>query len=212
MSKMLYKYRGVENLERTLDIIVKGRLYAAQFTDLNDPMEGVYLYDEQVVTPAERERIKREKLGYRLVSLSKTYASTLMWSYYAEGHTGIVVGVALLSSPPDIILVDVDYDAPWRISNAGSLEATEILRRKYKLWAHERESRVFIPKRQKFISVEVKEIIFGVATSSATKKIIGAVQEKFQPNAQLRDLKAEELEGLDSRSVSSANPGPQADG
>src|SRR3954453_17343891 len=158
MGKIFYKYRGITNLERTLDIIVEGRLYAAQFTDLNDPMEGVYLYDEQVVTQTERERITKEKLEYRLVSLSETYASTLMWSYYAEGHTGIVVGVRPLNSSPDILRVD--YDGPWRLSDDGSSQAKEILLRKYKLWAHEREHRAFVSKEQRFLPVEVKEIIF----------------------------------------------------
>lgn len=201
MDNILYKYRGIANLQRTLDIIVEGRLYAAQFTDLNDPMEGVYLYDEQVVTPVERERITREKLDYRLVSLSETHASTLMWSYYAEGHAGIVVGVRPLDKSLDVL--SIDYDGPWRLANDGSSEAKEILRRKYKLWAHEREVRVFSPKEQEFVSVEVKEIIFGVATPDIIKKIICAIKDKFRPAAQLRDLKDEELEGLDTR-VSSA--------
>lgn len=192
---MLYKYRGITNLERTLDIIVEGRLYAAQFTDLNDPMEGVYLYDEQVVTPAERARITKEKLDYRVVSLSETYASTLMWSYYAEGHAGIVIGVKPLSDASNIL--PVDYDGPWRLSGDGSSQARDILLRKYNLWAHEREHRAFIPKEQQFLPVEVKEIIFGVSASAITRNIIEAVRDKFRPAAQLRSLKDEELEGLD---------------
>jgi hypothetical protein len=194
MSKVFYKYRGVANLERTLDIIVEGRLYAAQFTELNDPMEGLYLYDDQVLTELERARIKDRKLDHRIVSLSKKHTSTLMWSYYADGHAGIVIGVNLLGREAR----EIKYLGPKKIAGGGQWDEVEILCQKYKQWTHEGEYRVFIPHTNLYIQVEVKEIIFGIATTCLTKKIIRAVAEKFRPEATLIQLEEGDLEGLDS--------------
>ena len=44
----LYKYRSLENLGRILDILLHERLYAANFKNLNDPMEGHYRYSTDV--------------------------------------------------------------------------------------------------------------------------------------------------------------------
>lgn len=199
MSKMFYKYRGITNLERTLDVIVEKRLYAAQFTDLNDPMEGIYLYDDQVLTPFERGMITKEKLEYRLVSLSETHASTLMWSYYAEGHTGVVITVDLLGNSPGTL--PIQYIGPRRIDGGNSVDARGILCRKYKLWEHEREHRIFTHKDNLYVDVDVKEIIFGLSTPNSVKKIVEAVAVKFCPTATWRDLRREELEGLEVTDV-----------
>ena len=39
---MLYKYKSLDNLMWILDIILNKRLYAAKYTELNDPMEGIF--------------------------------------------------------------------------------------------------------------------------------------------------------------------------
>lgn len=43
-NEILYKYRTIDNLEFFLDTLLNNRLYAASFKDMNDPMEGVYVY------------------------------------------------------------------------------------------------------------------------------------------------------------------------
>ena len=40
MTGVLYKYRGIQNFRFLVDIILKNRLYAAKYSDLNDPMGG----------------------------------------------------------------------------------------------------------------------------------------------------------------------------
>lgn len=46
---LLYKYRSIENFQFFVDIILNKRLYAARYLDLNDPMEGHYIYADGVV-------------------------------------------------------------------------------------------------------------------------------------------------------------------
>ena len=45
---MYYKYRRLDNLEFALDILVNHRLWASEFTKLNDPMEGLFTYGNEV--------------------------------------------------------------------------------------------------------------------------------------------------------------------
>lgn len=40
----LYKYRSLRNLCLIRDILENGRLWASDFQELNDPMEGVFYY------------------------------------------------------------------------------------------------------------------------------------------------------------------------
>lgn len=40
-----FKYRDLTNLERFIDILLRKRLYMSTYSELNDPMEGVFLYD-----------------------------------------------------------------------------------------------------------------------------------------------------------------------
>ncbi len=37
---ILYKYRALNSIEYTLDILLKERLYCSPYKDLNDPFEG----------------------------------------------------------------------------------------------------------------------------------------------------------------------------
>lgn len=44
----LYKYRSLKDMKRFIDILMNRRLYASKYLDLNDPMEGFFLYDSNV--------------------------------------------------------------------------------------------------------------------------------------------------------------------
>ena len=187
----LYKYRATVSLERTLDILINARLYAAQFMELNDPMEGVYQYDDKTVKPEELARFNKEKRKHRLVSLSETYASTLMWSYYADGHQGVVIGVEVNATNYEIL--PVRYLGPGIVKKMSRSLAKDVLSRKHKHWQHERERRVFTVKANRFVPIQVREIILGVDTKPTIRKIIEAVAAKYCPGIKPRRLRKSEL-------------------
>ena len=68
---MLYKYRGIKELRYFVDIVLNQRLHAAPYFDLNDPMEGHYLYNKGELDSDVRNLIKGQKQKLRICSLSK---------------------------------------------------------------------------------------------------------------------------------------------
>ena len=83
------------NLKRFIDIILNERLYASRYDELNDPMEGAYLTD-----PSNGNIIRllrEEKYKTRICSLSKDYKHTLLWSHYADSHTGCCIEVSAVN-------------------------------------------------------------------------------------------------------------------
>jgi len=96
MREIYYKYRGLSNLEFALDIFINKRLYAAEFKYLNDPMEGTYIYSEGTLDQNQINSIYQEKISNKICSLSANKNNMLMWSHYADGHRGFVIGIEIV--------------------------------------------------------------------------------------------------------------------
>jgi len=110
---ILYKYRSLANLEHILDIILNQRLHCSIYPELNDPFEGLLIkitnltisdFIEMkrlppmfVKLPIKIEKIKEAKDLFggeidkvKICSLSSDLNDVRLWSYYADGHKGIV--------------------------------------------------------------------------------------------------------------------------
>lgn len=188
---MLYKYRGFSNLDFALDIFVNSRLYAANFQTLNDPMEGRFIYYQSDFDKYQLKEIRGEKARYNILSLSETPANMLMWSYYAEGHQGFVVGVEINDN--DVEIESVDYVESLHIDKNANNLAKSILTKKLELWRHEKEHRVF-KQHDAFVSVKVKELIFGVHTDERKKQLLSTIAKKFCPSISIKSLDRTSLE------------------
>lgn len=134
---------GLENLE-------KRRLKIAQIMDLNDPFE--------LAAPANSDHNQRyaflqtklqlsEKSG--LICLSKAWNNPVMWSHYADRHTGICLGFDILRSN----CVDVRYTTRRNLidwekfgieSDYGPKMMTKTLSTKFSHWKYEKEVRMFV--------------------------------------------------------------------
>ncbi|MGB2863156.1 MAG: hypothetical protein WBC05_07500 [Sedimentisphaerales bacterium] len=192
---MLYKYRGFYNFEFALDIFVNKRLYAANYKKLNDPMEGRFIYGENLSERVNINEIVGDKARYKILSLSETPNNMLMWSYYSEAHAGFVVGVEITQTKA--IKRTVRYVEDLRIDNVRQQNlALYILSRKLKLWIHERERRVFIknPGRETFVSVEPRELIFGINANGPKKELLASIAERFCPSIDIRQINRDDLE------------------
>jgi len=165
MAETLYKYISLKNFKRFVDIIMNKRLYAAKYTELNDPMEGIY-YHTPNFRRVLRDKIYEGKQNLRICSLSKEKDNLLMWSHYADGHKGIIIGVQI-EEPDKYEKNDIIYSGLKKIEE-GKLNkktAVEILSRKLISWKYEKEVRVFVkqdqPSLKPFINVYFVSITFG---------------------------------------------------
>lgn len=128
---VLYKYSSLQNFERFVDILIHRRLYAAPFLSLNDPMEGRYLIKLGLRSRTAIRLIKSE-YDLRIVSLSKIWNSTLMWSHYADSHKGVVIGIEL--DDPTLEAVPLHYVAELSYARRTkpATEASRLLLQKHK--------------------------------------------------------------------------------
>ena len=161
-KNMLYKYRGVSGLKYFLEIFVNNKLYAGPYTELNDPMEGLYKYRESVLSGDQLSAIKGEKEKVGILSLSKRSDNQLMWSHYAEGHKGVAIGVRIKDKNCETR--EIEYTGLSSIGSRptdGPYEtALNILSRKLDIWEYEEEVRVFT-RGKSTVNIEIIEVVFG---------------------------------------------------
>lgn len=165
---LLYKYRSADckSLERLGGILSSNSLYASPYSELNDPLEGHYSYNKDEIPNNVIQEIKHSKNKTRICSLSKTPDNHLVWSHYADGCRGFALGVTV-----------TDHNNPIQVTYKNQLPsvgknvtARDILTRKHDLWSYEGEYRVLTD--QKFVNVEIKQIILGGKMNDRTKDMI----------------------------------------
>lgn len=206
-----YKYKSLKNFEFLLDIILKERLYAAGYHELNDPMEGVIKVDETV--PRDRE-VEWENIikNLRVVCFTEDSKNTLMWSHYADGGTGCVVEFELIN---DQEYHKVSYLNKPIVNNddINLAKALEILKYKDKPWKYEAEYRCIL-ENEKFLPVHIKSITFGSRANPETVDMLMHVLSLCKPDLKVQKMNSigvfKGIESLSSgtktRVVKTANP------
>ena len=190
---MLYKYRGLSNIEFALDIFVNQRLYAAKFETLNDPMEGIFLYRNCTLELEDLKKIRGAKSEYNILSLSETPNNMLMWSYYSEGHSGFVVGVSIEDTNASVTPVEYVPNLKLEDIHSGMDIAKTVLTRKLDHGKHEEEHRAFI-HQGKYVKVLPKELVFGLKTPTDKKELLTVIAEKFCPDISVRSIRKSEMD------------------
>ena len=170
-----FKYKSLDELKHFLDIIANNRLYAARYSELNDPMEGSYLTNEKNKSLIHAMRMKKDKT--RILSLTIQDRNWLMWSHYANGHSGCCIEVDLL--PHSSLQVKrVNY-----IQNVVELSeiisGEELLSNKSEIWDYENEVRVFT--KSSYVQVVIKGITFGCRVSNKDFKLLKRLVLSFHP-------------------------------
>ena len=164
--RMLYKYRGIKDFRFFVDIVLKKRLYASSYSDLNDPMEGRYKYKSDALDSDVIDLIERQKEKLRICSLSVIPDNELMWSHYAEGHRGVVIGVNVDNSKYKVI--PIEYHSGLKevgLMDINNYTARDIFSHKLDFWEYEKEVRVFVEGAY-YVDVLVEKIIAGRSMSN----------------------------------------------
>ncbi|MBH0001427.1 DUF2971 domain-containing protein [Pseudoalteromonas sp. SWYJZ12] len=139
----LFKYYPFNQF--TLDALVNGYFYLASSEQLNDPIELPY------------DNLSADKTNlflrpnFRLASFSNNENSMLMWSHYAENHTGLMVEYYFEGELPDGVGIDkVNYShTTKRYKEKERYLFNQYMLTKNKDWSYEKEVRLFAYKRDK---------------------------------------------------------------
>jgi len=149
----------------------------------------------KVVTVSDKTRIKTLKYEWKKIKndfgiscFSRTYKNILMWSHYAQKHTGICIGFyvdANLLLDDTIFAFGVKYENDFEPLPFNSLDrnallkaATQYLSLKAIFWKYEEEIRLisfdyFKSNKDGFMKfekyAEIREVYFGLKTSENDK-------------------------------------------
>lgn len=184
-KKTFYKYKSIENFEFLLDIVLKERLYASHFSDLNDPMEGVVETEKSVSKNLEKEW---EKIinDIRICCFTPDPDNTLMWAHYANGGRGCIIEFELTD---ENVPYKISYTQKPKIkeSDLTQEKAIQVLQHKDKNWKYEREFRCLT--QDKFIPIIVKRLILGSRVSDETVALLRGIISCCKPKLTVVQIK-----------------------
>lgn len=180
-NNILYKYRGVANFEYLLDIIINNRLYAGSYKYLNDISEAHYLHDYNFPKDTIK-KILDAKSKYGICSLSRRGDNSALWAHYSDSHQGVVIALKINNNNKNTI-IDVEYGNLARIDTLFNVDKStliEILKKKKQDWSYEEEVRI-LTYNNKYIDIEIREIILGNKMSDFHKELIKKIVEELNP-------------------------------
>lgn len=186
---ILYKYRDLKNFRFFVDILVNQRLYACSYREMNDPMEGEYLYYNGELDKEMQEAIYGRKNQIKICSLSRDADIPLMWAHYSDGGRGIVVEVEIDDLNTDARAINYTSE-PLTVQARGLNYNTPfaILSRKDSCWEHEKEMRIFKDHGDSFVKVKVLRIITGQVMSPAEHEFIEKVVRAIDNNIRVEKV------------------------
>ena len=187
---MYFKYLSLQNIGHVKDIFENKRMYAAEFEQLNDPMEGIYLYDAETFKQNQVEQLYRGKKLYRVLSMSSSFDNMLLWSHYADGHKGIAIGVSLEQSEVE----KVAYVDTLSLNDINIGVAKTLLTRKLTPWAYEKEHRVLV-QGTTFVPVEIRQVWLGIHIRDAGKKRIQEFRDTYCKDVEIMEMTRSQLDG-----------------
>jgi hypothetical protein len=131
-------------------MLCEGKIFLPSYKNLNDPLELFYRWDEHpedeihcMVTEDFRRYFDSRDVG--ILSLSATYRDILMWSHYAEDHTGFCVGMKAAGIAEKYELKEVIYSShPFEFRGDFTDLPFKFFYTKGLSWLYEEEYRVII--------------------------------------------------------------------
>lgn len=187
---ILYKYRSLQNFKNFIDIVLKSRLYASNYKELNDPMEGQFYFNRGELNPRLLRKLSEGKSSLRVCSLSRKSNSELMWSHYADGQHGVAVGVQIDRSKYQVYPIQYNGLAYLLSDQLADDTAIEVLTHKLEIWNYEEEERIFISDGF-YVDVTVKQVITGRAMSAQDYSLVKELVSVINPSIEI--LKAETI-------------------
>lgn len=193
-NTFLYKYRSFKDLEYFLDILIYKRLYSSLYKELNDPMEGFFMYDESL----DREvvnLIRNEKTKTYICSLSKNCNNGLMWSMYADSHKGCCIELFVTSNSWEKCNVKYNQNI-FQLDN--NQDVFEVLSCKSRQWLHEEEVRYIKNMQSKDkrpeLKIMINKVILGTKVNSHNRSFYKKIIQAIDSNIQVSIMKQEDID------------------
>jgi hypothetical protein len=173
---MLYKYRALEPFEYIVDIMLNERFYAAHFSELNDPMEGLFHAPE--ISEHLQHEIRTGQEKWRVCSFSQDCNHPVLWAHHANGFKGICIEVEIRYEGGRF-WHPVHYDEFRQIVDAQNFDLSRLcpyflLTQKTKEWEYEGEMRAITP--DEFLCfgdwIRMTRVLLGVRTRPQMQKLI----------------------------------------
>lgn len=138
----LYWYRSSNNFAKYIDSYLQGKIHFSSWKAVNDPMEGYFLYcphrDSISTLIGEKSKIK-------ICCFSKCYSNYLLWSYYAEDHSGVCIEYEVNELPENVFKRCVKYRKTiptFDRTKTDKMQAIDCLIHKLSFWRMEEEIRL----------------------------------------------------------------------
>lgn len=184
-NNTFYKYKSLSDFEFVLDILLRERLYASKYSELNDPMEGVIKVDGTI--PDDLEEMWKNKLeDLRVCCFTRDDSSTLMWAHYADGGRGCAIEFELPESSEP---VKVSYRNKPKVSKnqITKFKAIEILKYKNSSWKYEKEFRCITSDT--YVPIVVKKLILGPKVQASTVTLLQGILRCCKPELHVVQLR-----------------------
>lgn len=127
----------------------------SRYDDLNDPFELLAMsLSDKVSRSVLQESKKKINERLRILCLSKSWKSPLLWGHYADKHRGIALEIEVPSSSAHRITYErdrksIDTDALLsRKDDSAKQEMFKLYTTKYSQWSYEEEYRVQFIKEE----------------------------------------------------------------
>jgi hypothetical protein len=117
-----------------------------------------------------------EKNRYRICSFSGTYNPILLWTHYADGHTGVAIEITVEPYTHGMQKIIYNENIPEMeslLDKIPNLSAIDVLSRKIKIWSYEEEYRVIRESESNKCSIgEITALFWGIRTETYFKELI----------------------------------------
>ncbi|MFM5248397.1 DUF2971 domain-containing protein [Aeromonas hydrophila] len=156
---LLYKYRSIDDLWRTLDIILNHRVWCSSWDALNDPLEGRY---EAFFGSKFIDKVNKKRNEWRICALSESIDNFLLWSHYAAGHKGIAIEIEISETHQDLAKITYSPFSPlFTEVSESNLEQRHLFEVKSKEWMYEEEFRIICKEEYFKLPNPIRKIYIG---------------------------------------------------
>jgi len=187
--KKIYKFCTFNKYTR--DILISEKFFFADWEKMNDPLEGFFQYYKTHETDDNVRDIYDAKNNYGICCFSKNYNEILMWSHYADNHSGICIEIEVdevLCEENNIDIIYIKYKRNIESIVTTGVNVQELLSKKLNKWKYEKEVRVFcIGKNKRNKIGKITKVFLGCNYSDEGRKII----EEYIGNKNIKIVKTD---------------------